>query len=242
MSLRARARSLAVGMGRINSARRLKAAQPPTSTNLENGRRRYVAAAIRLALDLQSCGIQHSQLQHVASRRCTSPAFSIPPRLTATFATYLINCPRHSPPLTHAPRLSQPGTAMARPRLGSTTEASQSCPETTAPLETTTDGATEAARPDPQPAARPRLGGQAGAAARSVAALRRQARTFLQSFSARSLTAISSRNDGSTNPGNNLHVSGLSSRVDNRSLEELFAKYGRVRATCYTSDPTHPLT
>ena len=34
--------------------------------------------------------------------------------------------------------------------------------------------------------------------------------------------------DGSTNPGNNLHVSGLSSRVDNRALEDLFAKYGRV--------------
>ena len=31
------------------------------------------------------------------------------------------------------------------------------------------------------------------------------------------------------NPGNNLHVSGLSHRVDTRDLEALFAKIGRVR-------------
>ena len=32
----------------------------------------------------------------------------------------------------------------------------------------------------------------------------------------------------SSNPGNNLHVSGLSSRVDTRDLEAAFAKVGRV--------------
>ena len=30
------------------------------------------------------------------------------------------------------------------------------------------------------------------------------------------------------NPGNNLHVSGLSGRVEERDLEDAFAKYGRV--------------
>ncbi|KZV83122.1 hypothetical protein EXIGLDRAFT_626137, partial [Exidia glandulosa HHB12029] len=39
------------------------------------------------------------------------------------------------------------------------------------------------------------------------------------------------------NPGNNLHVSGLSSRVDNRALEELFAKYGRVAKAAVMYDP-----
>lgn len=38
-----------------------------------------------------------------------------------------------------------------------------------------------------------------------------------------------SRGDGSQNPGNNLHVSGLSLKIDNRELEALFAKVGRVR-------------
>ena len=33
----------------------------------------------------------------------------------------------------------------------------------------------------------------------------------------------------STNPGNNLHVSGLSHKVDTRDLESAFAKIGRVR-------------
>ena len=31
------------------------------------------------------------------------------------------------------------------------------------------------------------------------------------------------------NPGNNLHVSGLSKQVDTRELEQAFAKVGRVR-------------
>lgn len=30
------------------------------------------------------------------------------------------------------------------------------------------------------------------------------------------------------NPGNNLHVSGLSTRVEDRDLEEIFGKFGRV--------------
>lgn len=33
----------------------------------------------------------------------------------------------------------------------------------------------------------------------------------------------------SANPGNNLHVSGLSHKVDTRELEATFAKIGRVR-------------
>jgi transformer-2 protein len=36
------------------------------------------------------------------------------------------------------------------------------------------------------------------------------------------------RSDVGQNPGNNLHVSGLSSRVDTRDLEAAFAKIGRV--------------
>ena len=40
---------------------------------------------------------------------------------------------------------------------------------------------------------------------------------------------LTSRNGGGgQNPGNNLHVSGLSSRVDTRDLEAAFAKIGRV--------------
>ena len=35
--------------------------------------------------------------------------------------------------------------------------------------------------------------------------------------------------EGGLNPGNNLHVSGLSHRVDTRDLEQTFAKIGRVR-------------
>ena len=39
------------------------------------------------------------------------------------------------------------------------------------------------------------------------------------------------RKDNSTNPGNDLHVSGLSSKIDNEALEALFAKVGRVRTS-----------
>jgi hypothetical protein len=38
----------------------------------------------------------------------------------------------------------------------------------------------------------------------------------------------STSREGGQNPGNNLHVSGLSSRVDTRDLEAAFAKIGRV--------------
>jgi hypothetical protein len=38
---------------------------------------------------------------------------------------------------------------------------------------------------------------------------------------------LTSRHSGQ-NPGNNLHVSSLSSRVDTRDLEAAFAKIGRV--------------
>jgi len=59
-------------------------------------------------------------------------------------------------------------------------------------------------------------------------------RTFINLSLKYSLTRCL-HSDGSTNPGNNLHVSGLSSRVDNRALEELFAKYGRVSSFSFTA-------
>ncbi|KAK7457810.1 hypothetical protein VKT23_010152 [Stygiomarasmius scandens] len=39
------------------------------------------------------------------------------------------------------------------------------------------------------------------------------------------------------NPGNNLHVSGLSKKVDNRELEAAFAKVGRVQKASVVFDP-----
>ncbi|KAL4068866.1 hypothetical protein V8B97DRAFT_1970382 [Scleroderma yunnanense] len=46
-----------------------------------------------------------------------------------------------------------------------------------------------------------------------------------------------SRGDGGHNPGNNLHVSGLSNRVDTRDLEQTFAKIGRVKKASVMYDP-----
>ncbi|KAF5387301.1 hypothetical protein D9757_005750 [Collybiopsis confluens] len=47
------------------------------------------------------------------------------------------------------------------------------------------------------------------------------------------------RSDGveAENPGNNLHVSGLSKNVDNRELESAFAKIGRVSRASVVYDP-----
>ncbi|KAG8686263.1 hypothetical protein FRC11_009239, partial [Ceratobasidium sp. 423] len=42
---------------------------------------------------------------------------------------------------------------------------------------------------------------------------------------------------GGANPGNNIHVSGLSSRVDNRMLDEAFGKYGKVAKASVVYDP-----
>jgi len=42
---------------------------------------------------------------------------------------------------------------------------------------------------------------------------------------------------GGTNPGNNLHVSGLSHRIDSRELETAFAKHGRVQKASVMYDP-----
>ncbi|KAI0714767.1 hypothetical protein C8Q76DRAFT_582486, partial [Earliella scabrosa] len=39
------------------------------------------------------------------------------------------------------------------------------------------------------------------------------------------------------NPGNNLHVSGLSHKVDTRDLEQAFAKVGRVKKAQVMYDP-----
>ncbi|KAI8458728.1 hypothetical protein BY996DRAFT_4576805 [Phakopsora pachyrhizi] len=39
------------------------------------------------------------------------------------------------------------------------------------------------------------------------------------------------------NPGNNLHVSGVSTKADDRDLEELFSKYGRVLKSQLMRDP-----
>ncbi|GAA5846869.1 hypothetical protein JCM3766R1_004680 [Sporobolomyces carnicolor] len=44
-------------------------------------------------------------------------------------------------------------------------------------------------------------------------------------------------NRGENNPGNNLHVSGLSSRVEERDLEEVFGKYGRIQKCSVMRDP-----
>ncbi|KIJ53709.1 hypothetical protein M422DRAFT_155027 [Sphaerobolus stellatus SS14] len=45
------------------------------------------------------------------------------------------------------------------------------------------------------------------------------------------------RGEAGTNPGNNLHVSGLSHKVDNRDLEAAFSKYGRVQKASVMYDP-----
>jgi len=44
------------------------------------------------------------------------------------------------------------------------------------------------------------------------------------------------RSEGN-NPGNNLHVSGLSSKVDNKDLELMFSKYGKVAKAAVMYDP-----
>ncbi|BGP19959.1 hypothetical protein JCM10213v2_008090 [Rhodosporidiobolus nylandii] len=44
-------------------------------------------------------------------------------------------------------------------------------------------------------------------------------------------------NRGDSNPGNNLHVSGLSTRVEERDLEELFSKHGRIQKCSVMRDP-----
>jgi len=42
---------------------------------------------------------------------------------------------------------------------------------------------------------------------------------------------------GGTNPGNNLHVSGLSSKIDSRELESIFGKIGKVKKASVMYDP-----
>ena len=42
------------------------------------------------------------------------------------------------------------------------------------------------------------------------------------------ISLVSRGEDSGVNPGNNLHVSGLSRKVDSRDLEEAFSKVGRV--------------
>ncbi|KDN43545.1 RNA-binding domain-containing protein, partial [Tilletiaria anomala UBC 951] len=39
------------------------------------------------------------------------------------------------------------------------------------------------------------------------------------------------------NPGNNLHVSGVSNRLDDRALEEAFSKFGKVQKAQVMYDP-----
>lgn len=57
--------------------------------------------------------------------------------------------------------------------------------------------------------------------------------------SSRSRSPGANRDGGimSTNPGNNLHVAGLSHRVDTRDLEAAFAKIGRVKKASVMYDP-----
>ncbi|KAF8902202.1 hypothetical protein CPB84DRAFT_1846384 [Gymnopilus junonius] len=55
--------------------------------------------------------------------------------------------------------------------------------------------------------------------------------------SASSLVEMIFSDRHSTNPGNNLHISGLSHRVDSRDLEAAFAKIGRVKKASVMYDP-----
>lgn len=59
--------------------------------------------------------------------------------------------------------------------------------------------------------------------------------TFAYTCSFFGLNSILIRSSDVVNPGNNLHVSGISLRVEDRDLEELFSKYGKV--SDYDVDP-----
>lgn len=49
--------------------------------------------------------------------------------------------------------------------------------------------------------------------------------------------ASNSHYGGDSNPGNNLHVSGLSAKVTDRDLEEAFGKFGKVRSVPFSKQP-----
>ncbi|KAF8736861.1 hypothetical protein AX14_013793 [Amanita brunnescens Koide BX004] len=55
--------------------------------------------------------------------------------------------------------------------------------------------------------------------------------------SSRSRSPIGRDSERGQNPGNNLHVSGLSHKVDTRDLEATFAKVGRVKKASVMYDP-----
>ncbi|KAF8547696.1 hypothetical protein OG21DRAFT_1489991 [Imleria badia] len=55
------------------------------------------------------------------------------------------------------------------------------------------------------------------------------------------IETLSGRDGGGLNPGNNLHVSGLSHKVDTHDLEPTFTKVGRVRCGHAWTD-THAWT
>jgi hypothetical protein len=50
-------------------------------------------------------------------------------------------------------------------------------------------------------------------------------------------SALHPNSYASHNPGNNLHVSGLSHKIDTRDLEAAFAKIGRVKKASVMYDP-----
>jgi hypothetical protein len=78
----------------------------------------------------------------------------------------------------------------------------------------------------------------AGAGVQGVVAVEVEG-TFLISFVAiPALMLLFSGRNESNNPGNNLHVSGLTHKVDSRDLETAFAKVGRVCLLSPTS--LHP--
>ncbi len=56
----------------------------------------------------------------------------------------------------------------------------------------------------------------------------RRCASILFSFLPSQYINFPARGEAGQNPGNNLHVSGLSSRVDTRDLEAAFAKIGRA--------------
>ncbi|KAK2462881.1 hypothetical protein APHAL10511_005079 [Amanita phalloides] len=55
--------------------------------------------------------------------------------------------------------------------------------------------------------------------------------------SSRSRSPIGRDSERGQNPGNNLHVSGLSHKIDTRDLEAAFAKIGRVKKASVMYDP-----
>jgi len=66
---------------------------------------------------------------------------------------------------------------------------------------------------------------------------RRSSRSRSPGATARNGDDRAGRGEAGLNPGNNLHVSGLSSKVDNKDLEIAFSKYGKIAKAAVMYDP-----